>query len=138
MSSFVSPASTAGFDDAHTYDQHRPSYPLEAADSLLKHCQVHGLKGARVLDLAAGTGKFTELLASRDEEYDIVAIEPHDRMRSELEGKKLRNVKVLDGEASNMLGIENQSVDAVVSAQASLVIYHRRKLLRSPSKHLSC
>ena len=127
MSSTVSPASTSGFANAHIYDQHRPSYPLDAAISLLKHLQIQGLKGARVLDLGAGTGKFTELLADRVEEYKIIAIEPHDHMRSELERKRLKNVKVSKGEANNMTGIENQSMDAVVTAQESPITYDHRE-----------
>ena len=71
MASSVSSASAKGFQNASSYDKHRPSYPPEIVTRFLKHLQVHGVKGARVLDLAAGTGKFTELLVGRDEE-------PHD------------------------------------------------------------
>ena len=42
---------------------------------------VSGLHGTRIVDLAAGTGKLTELLAARDEEFDILAAEPYARMR---------------------------------------------------------
>lgn len=38
-------------------------------------------------------------------------------MRKELEKKALVGVKVLEGEASKMHGIESQSVDAVIAAQ---------------------
>ena len=38
-------------------------------------------------------------------------------MRKELEKKGLKGVQVLKGEASNMAGVESQSVDAVVVAQ---------------------
>ena len=38
-------------------------------------------------------------------------------MRTELEKKGLRGVKVLEGEASNMSGVESHSVHAVIAAQ---------------------
>ena len=44
---------------------------------LLEHLQVSGVKRARIIDLAAGTGKFTELLVGRSEDFEILAIEPH-------------------------------------------------------------
>ena len=74
-------ASTEGFRNASFYDKHRPSYPPDAVTRFLKHLHVHGVKKARVLDLAAGTGKFTELLADRDESFDILAVEPHSGMQ---------------------------------------------------------
>lgn len=87
---------------------------------MIRNLQVEGLRGARIVDLAAGTGKFTELLAAREEEFEILAIEPHEGMRVELEGKQLRGVRVLDGEAGRM-GVERGSVDAVVCAQVGLL-----------------
>ena len=120
MTHSVPMASTVGFRNDSFYDQHRPSYPAEAVDSLLKHLQVHGVDGARVVDLAAGTGKFTRLLADRNERYEIIAVEPHEEMRMELQMKKLAGVSVLRGDASDMSGIENQSIDAVIANQVRL------------------
>lgn len=120
MASAIPSASTKGFQNASVYDQHRPSYSLEAVESLLQHLQVDGLKGARIVDLAAGTGKFTKLLCEREEQFQVYAVEPHDGMRAELEKKQFKGVKVLDGVANHMKGIESQSIDAVVAAQASL------------------
>ena len=117
MASSIPSASVKGFQDGFKYDQHRPSYPLEALDSLLKHLQVADFNGARIVDLAAGTGKFTGLLVNRQEDFEIIAVEPHDGMRVELEKKGLSGVKVLKGEAGSMKGVESQSVDAVIAAQ---------------------
>ena len=117
MASSIPSASVKGFQDGSKYDQHRPSYPLEAVDSLLKHLQVADLNGARIVDLAAGTGKFAGLLSNRQEAFEIIAIEPHDGMRVELEKKGLSGVKVLKGEATSMRGVESQTVDAVIAAQ---------------------
>lgn len=108
-----------GFAASSAYDAHRPSYPPEAVEKLLSALQVANVPKARVADLAAGTGKFTELLAGRQENYDIVAIEPHDGMRAELEQKGLRNVQVLAGSAEDMSDIPDASFAAVVAAQVS-------------------
>jgi len=114
-----------GFAKASSYDKHRPSYPPDAVEQLLTNLQVSGRPGAKVVDLAAGTGKFTEPLANREEEYDIVAIEPHDGMRGELERKQLPNVKTMKGTAAEM-PLESQSVDALIAAQVSFSGGHQR------------
>ncbi|KAI9872997.1 MAG: hypothetical protein M1830_000951 [Pleopsidium flavum] len=116
MTSTITHAAQTGFANASSYDRHRPSYPLEAVDNLLKHLQIDGVTGARIVDLGAGTGKFTELLAKRRENYEILAIEPHEAMRQELERKKLKGVSVIAGDAANM-PLESQTVDAVVATQ---------------------
>ena len=77
---------------------------------------MNGIRNAKILDLAAGTGKFTELLANREEEFEIVAVEPHEGMRKELERKRLNGVKVMDGNATGM-PVGTWEVDAAVVAQ---------------------
>ena len=77
MAYSIPSASTNGFQNASSYDKHRPSYPPEAVLRFLKHLKVHGVKRARLVDVAAGTGKFTELLVGRDEDFEILAVEPH-------------------------------------------------------------
>ena len=109
-----------GFQNAAHYDTFRPSYPEEAVDKLLNHLGVAGQKNARVIDLASGTGKFTELLGARPEQYEIVAIEPHEGMKRELVKKKLgSNVMVLDGDAGNM-PVEEGWADALIAAQVRI------------------
>ncbi|KAK3203496.1 hypothetical protein GRF29_112g1414914, partial [Pseudopithomyces chartarum] len=68
--------------------------------------------------MGAGTGKFTELLASRPEGYEIVAGEPHDQMRGVLEGKKLRGTTVVGDFAGGLESVGDGWADAVVVAQA--------------------
>jgi ubiquinone/menaquinone biosynthesis C-methylase UbiE len=114
-------ASQEGFANASSYDKHRPSYPDESVQQLLTGLKISGQHGAKVVDLAAGTGKFTELLAKRGEAYDIVAIEPHDGMRGELERKNLPNVKTKKGSAAE-IPLESRSVDALIAAQVSAVL----------------
>ncbi|KAJ9645090.1 hypothetical protein H2199_003094 [Coniosporium tulheliwenetii] len=107
----------SGFSKSSLYDQHRPSYPANAVDMLLDAVRVAGIPGASIVDLGAGTGKFTELLAKRDERYDILAVEPHEHMRKELERKALDNVTVKDG-LSTSIPVADETVDAVIAAQA--------------------
>ena len=59
---------------AADYVRGRPSYPVEAID-------VAGIPSeATVVDLAAGTGKLTEVLATRFTR--VVAVEPDESMRA--------------------------------------------------------
>lgn len=114
-----------GFAKSHAYDQHRPSYSASSVQFLLEQTRVSGRKHARVVDLAAGTGKFTELLAGREEEeFEILAVEPHEQMREVLASKQLKGVTVMEGMAHDMSGIEDESVDAVFAAQVCKVVQH--------------
>lgn len=119
MSSRIPDSATKGFADAASYEKHRPSYPLEVVDDLLAKLQVKGINNACIVDVGAGTGKFTEMLAARDEEYTIIAVEPHEEMRVQCVAKKLKGVKIVDGAGNNM-PLPTQSADAVVVAQVRL------------------
>jgi ubiquinone/menaquinone biosynthesis C-methylase UbiE len=111
---------TTGFSNASHYDKYRPSYPAEAVDKLLKNVGIAGVQNARIVDLACGTGKFTELLAARPENYEIVGVEPHQEMREELIKKDLGSrVKVVTGDACNM-PIEEGWGDALIAAQVRI------------------
>ncbi|CAD0048916.1 unnamed protein product, partial [Aureobasidium pullulans] len=108
----LNPSAQSGFSNAALYDKHRPSFPAHSVSVLLDGPQ------ATVVDLAAGTGKFTELLAARDEGYEIIAIEPHADMRKVLEDKHLKGVSVRHGLSTDMKSLKDESVDAVIAAQA--------------------
>jgi len=108
-----------GFAKADLYDKHRPTYPPEALAILLRAALVDGVEGARIVDLAAGTGKFTEGLAAREEHFDTLAIEPHDEMREQLVRKSLDNVTVMEG-LSTAIPADSGSVDAVFAAQVRI------------------
>ncbi|WPH03661.1 putative 2-heptaprenyl-1,4-naphthoquinone methyltransferase [Acrodontium crateriforme] len=106
-----------GFSKSSAYDQHRPAYSETAVTELLNQTRVAGKKNAQILDLAAGTGKFTVSLAAREEQYEITAVEPHDGMREVLAAKNLKNVAVRAGTAEK-LPLDDESVDVVIAAQA--------------------
>jgi SAM-dependent methyltransferase len=133
--SSIVPQAYDGFRDASSYDAHRPSYPPSAVSSLLDHLGVAGRTGARIVEIGAGTGKFTELLlaAGREEAFDIVAVEPHEEMREQLRRKNLDAVgggklKIVDGDAVRM-GVDDGWADACIAAQVSgLVIFVSREI----------
>ena len=95
----VPEASSKGFTRGSAYESRRPSYPPEAVDSLLRHLQVNSVTGAKTLDVGAETGKLTDLLAGRDEIFEVVVVEPHNEMREQLEKKRLKGVRILRGDA---------------------------------------
>jgi len=111
------PQADDGFRDTSSYDAHRPSYPPTAVSSLLNRLNIAGVPGATIIEIGAGTGKFTELLAAREEGYEIVAVEPHQDMRQGLKRKNLGGrVKVVDGNAAKM-SLEDDWGDACIAAQ---------------------
>lgn len=110
----INPAAK-GFDAADTaaaYERARPSYPAEAAAHIVGYGGLG--PGRRVLDLAAGTGKLTQLLVACGAE--VVAVEPMKAMRDRL-AARLPQVEALDGRAEQ-LPLPDASVDAVTVAQA--------------------
>jgi ubiquinone/menaquinone biosynthesis C-methylase UbiE len=93
-------------------DRAGPAYPPDAIAWLV---EALGIKpGRQVVDLAAGTGSLTALLAR--EGADIVAVEPVASMRERLSAR-LPGVPVLAG-AAESLPLADKSVDAVVVASA--------------------
>jgi SAM-dependent methyltransferase len=57
---------------AQTYDEARPSYPPAAIDAVMRLAAL--APPARILEVGAGTGKATELLAQRG--FEVLALEP--------------------------------------------------------------
>ncbi|KAI1143293.1 S-adenosyl-L-methionine-dependent methyltransferase [Hypoxylon sp. FL0543] len=111
------PQAEEGFKDAASYDAYRPSYPAEAVEKFLTHLKVAQQYDAKIVEIASGTGKFTELLAQRPERFTIKAIEPHYSMREKLVQKNLPGVEVIDGKADKM-PIGDEWGDACIAAQA--------------------
>src|SRR5579863_8676628 len=98
---------------AAAYAEHRPDYPLDA----VRWCVAplgRDLAGLRVLDLGAGTGKLTALLAARG--ADVTAVEPDEAMLEEL-CRRVPSVRALRAPAE-AIPLADGSVDAVLCAQS--------------------
>ena len=93
---------------ADEYERTRPDYPAALLDLV-----PLGAEGA-VLDLGAGTGKLTRVLARRYR--DVTAVEPLANMRAILE-RVVPGVTALAGSAER-IPLDDGSVDGVFAAQA--------------------
>ena len=110
----VDPADAwGGGDNASSYERGRPSYPREAVEHLAHVLNIG--PGRTVVDLGAGTGKFTRLLAATG--AHVVAVEPQAAMRAELSAAAPESVDVLDGGAE-AIPLPDASVDVVCAATA--------------------
>lgn len=98
--------------EARTYAHGRPDYPGALKTWLRETLAI--TPGSTVIDLGAGTGKFTRLLKSL--EINLVAVEPVEAMRAEL-AKNLPDVKIVEGTAES-IPLEAGSAKALVCAQA--------------------
>ena len=98
---------------AAAYAEHRPGYPAAA----VRWCVApvgRDIGSLRVLDLGAGTGKLTALLAGLG--ADVTAVEPDPAMLEELR-RGLPSVRTLDGSAER-IPLADASVDAVLCGQS--------------------
>ena len=89
---------------AADYERGRPGWPDEVAEVGGLPCE------AEVLDLGAGTGKLTRLLARRFAR--AIAVEPNDSMRSLLHEQVTHSCFVLEGSAE-AIPLADESVDGV-------------------------
>jgi SAM-dependent methyltransferase len=106
-------AAARGFEAAvERYERGRPGYPDDAVSYLVRELEV--APGRDLVELGAGTGKLTELLALTG--ANVTAIEPIEAMRDALR-RNCPTVTVLDGTAEE-IPVAGASADAVVAAQA--------------------
>jgi SAM-dependent methyltransferase len=99
---------TAFADVAGAYERARPGYPLGAVQWMV------GDEPVDVVDLGAGTGKLTRALVALG--HRVVAVEPLDEMRAQLEAA-VPGVRAVAGKAESM-PLPDASADVVTSAQA--------------------
>ncbi len=97
---------------ADAYERGRPEYPPAAIGALAAELGL--APGARVLDLAAGTGKLSRALLAAG--LDVVAVEPLDSMR-ELLAQRIGAERVREGVAER-IPLAGASLDAVTVADA--------------------
>ena len=102
----IHPAAAVGFArSAEAYERARPDYPAVALEPLRLSPDL------AIVDLAAGTGKLTRLLAGSG--ATVIAVEPVAEMRAALPA----SVQVLEGTAER-IPLETASADLVTVAQA--------------------
>lgn len=104
----IHPWAAAGFGSAaEAYERGRPGYPPEAVAWLAERLDLG--PGKTVIDLGAGTGKLSRLLAETGTR--VIAVEPVDEMRAFVE------VEAIAGTAE-AIPLPDASADAVTAAQA--------------------
>jgi SAM-dependent methyltransferase len=103
-----------GFErGAADYEKGRPSYPQGVLDVLRSSCGLG--PSCDVVDVGAGTGKFTRLLEAAGAR-SVVAVEPVAAMRAELIARS-PSVVAVDGTAT-ATGLPGACADLVTVAQA--------------------
>lgn len=106
-------AAAKGFErGAEEYERGRPGFPGAVIETLERECGLGS--GTTVVDLGAGTGKFTELLFATG--ATVIAVEPVEAMRAQFSAR-FPNEQILDGTAED-IPFPEQSVDLVTVAQA--------------------
>jgi SAM-dependent methyltransferase len=106
----VNPIAARAFGmQAEAYERGRPSWPVDAVAGLLER-----FGAGTVLDLAAGTGKLTRILAERAD--TVIAVEPVDGMREVLR-ERLPHVRTMSGTAE-AIPLPDGCADAVFVAEA--------------------
>ena len=109
----VHSAAAAGYaQGAETYARGRPGFPPAALEWLVNDLQIG--PGKTVVELGAGTGKFTQLLMQT--KADVIAVEPVAAMLARLSAD-FPAVRTLRASARN-LPLADASVDAVICAQS--------------------
>ena len=97
---------------ADVYERARPGYPPEAVAWVADRLELR--PGRIVLDLGAGTGKLTRALLEAGAR--VIAVEPGDAMRAELE-RAAPGAEAVRGSAED-IPLPSASVDAIAIGQA--------------------
>ena len=109
----IHPAAARGYQNqASAYERGRPAYPSSATDFLLSSLNIH--LDTHVIELGAGTGKFTRVLVAT--RARVTAVEPVESMRTEF-ARHLPRTRMLHGRAED-LPLPDGDADVVVVAQA--------------------
>ena len=103
---------------AGEYERARPGYPEDAVRWLL------GERPLTVVDVGAGTGKLTRQLVAAG--HDVVAVEPLEEMRAQLEAV-VPKARAVAGSAE-AIPLPAASADAIVAAQAFHWFDHERAM----------
>ena len=114
------------------YERGRPSYPIEAVDFLIQQTLANQPQPAdgtkqtlHILDIGAGTGIFTRLLAARLQHFEtptrafqLTAVDPVAGMREKFREVTSADIPIIDGSGANLSTIPASSVAAIFCAQS--------------------
>jgi SAM-dependent methyltransferase len=119
------PRATRGFQTAVPYDRGRPPFPAAAVTDLVARLGL--TPASAVLDLGAGSGRFTQTLASLVGQ--VVAVEPSPGMLDALR-HRLPNIDARSGQPES-IPLVDASVEAVLLLRHSIGSPLRRPAPRS-------
>ena len=106
-------AAAVGFErGAADYEKGRPGYPAAAIDALVRVCDID--ESSTVVDVGAGTGKFTRYLFEHTP--TVIAVEPVAAMRAAY-AERFPGERILEGTAED-LPLPEQFGDVVTVAQS--------------------
>lgn len=108
----ITDSKTRFSETVRDYDQYRPSYPPQLIDWIINTTKVK--PPAMVVDLGCGTGIATRLFATRG--FTTIGIDPNEDMLADAI-KRGGAASYQKGDAQDS-GLQNESVDLVISAQA--------------------
>lgn len=105
------------FSELAKYYINRPSYNPQIINAVAAYIESFNGKISNVVEVGAGTGKFTEVIALKD--YSITAVEPNDEMRTEGINyiAKYSNVKWQAGSGEET-GADSNSADWLIMASS--------------------
>ena len=106
----VHPVAAEGFSDAQRYERGRPAYADEAVDWMVDSMGL--ASGDRVADVAAGTGKLTRALRTRN--LEVVPVEPLSAMLEPLVGSQPTPVMAI----AEALPLADDSMAGITVGQA--------------------
>lgn len=102
--------------NVQAYENTRPSFPAAALTQIASLLRPD----SHILDVGAGTGKFTRLLASKYGPANVQAVEPVQEMR-ECFQTAVPDVLVQDGNA-DALSLPDRSMDCITCAQVPVAV----------------
>lgn len=120
LSGSVHATAKVGFENiGDQYERGRPTYSQNITDYYFNDDIINIGPNDTIIDIAAGTGKLTQILSSYYPQTKIKAIEPTSSFRDIMNDKFKDNdkISVYDGIATDLSFIESDSISAIFGGQ---------------------
>jgi SAM-dependent methyltransferase len=108
---FIDPRETYGQPDEERFWRRGE----QEVDALLELLDLHLLKSDTVLELGCGVGRLTRVLAARTQHVTAVDVSPEMLALAQDHHDGLYNVEWVLGDGETLFGVEDASVDVVIS-----------------------